>query len=49
MSDLTQMWTKEGRQVFVNDDSLAKAKSLGWTKTKPAKKSADKATDNGNG
>ncbi len=48
MSELSTMYNLEGKMVYVNDDSLAKAKSLGWTKTKPAKKPANKAVDNGN-
>jgi hypothetical protein len=38
---MNKLYKKDGTEVNVNDNSLAHALSLGWSKTNPAKK-ADK-------
>ena len=40
---MNKLYKPDGTQVEVNDRSLSKAKSLGWTDKKPTKKPAKKA------
>jgi len=40
---MNKLYKPNGKEVEVNDNSLDHALSLGWTKTKPVKKSVKKA------
>jgi len=39
---MNKLYKKDGTEVTVNDNSLAHALSIGWTKEKPVKKTAKK-------
>ena len=39
---MNKLYKPNGKEVTVNDNSLAHALSIGWTKTDPTKKAATK-------